>query len=213
MLKIGITGGIGSGKTVVCRLFALLGVPVYDADTRAKWVMNHDPVLRASLEAAFGPDTYTEAGLNRTFLAQLAFNSPEQLARLNALVHPRVGHDFAAWATAQQHAGHAYVLKEAALLYESGSWQQLDRIITVYAPQPIRERRVLHRDPHRTPQDVLNIIGKQLSEEEKLRRADFVVRNDDAEPVLPQVLALHAQLLALAATAAPAETPTAPSAR
>ncbi|GAB3827166.1 dephospho-CoA kinase [Hymenobacter jeollabukensis] len=213
MLKIGITGGIGSGKTVVCRLFALLGVPVYDADTRAKWVMNHDPVLRASLEEAFGPDTYNEAGLNRAFLAQLAFNNPEQLARLNALVHPRVGHDFAAWATAQQHAGHAYVLKEAALLYESGSWQQLDRIITVYAPQPIREQRVLHRDPHRTAQDVLNIIGKQLSEEEKLRRADFVVRNDDAEPVLPQVLALHAQLLALAATAASAETPTAPSAR
>ncbi|MCC3155995.1 dephospho-CoA kinase [Hymenobacter sp. 15J16-1T3B] len=211
MLKIGITGGIGSGKTVVCRLFALLGVPVYDADTRAKWVMNHDPVLRASLEAAFGPDTYIDAGLNRAFLAQLAFNDPEQLARLNALVHPRVGHDFAAWATAQQHAGHAYVLKEAALLYESGSWQLLDRIITVYAPQAIREQRVLHRDPHRTAQDVLNIIGKQLSEEEKLRRADFVVRNDDATPVLPQVLALHEQLLMLAATAAaPAETPTAP---
>jgi dephospho-CoA kinase len=199
MLKIGITGGIGSGKTVVCRLFALLGVPVYDADTRAKWVMNHDPVLRVDLTEAFGPDTYTAEGLNRTYLAQTAFNDPEKLARLNALVHPRVGHDFAAWASAQQHAGHAYALKEAALLYESGSWQQLDRIITVYAPQDIRQRRVLHRDPHRSAQDVLNIIGKQLSEEEKLRRADYVVRNDDQQPVLPQVLALHAQLQRLAA--------------
>ncbi|GAB2945867.1 dephospho-CoA kinase [Hymenobacter coalescens] len=213
MLKIGITGGIGSGKTVVCRLFALLGVPVYDADTRAKWVMNHDPVLRASLQEAFGPDTYTAEGLNRAYLAQRAFTDPEQLARLNGLVHPRVGHDFTAWATAQAHAGHAYVLKEAALLYESGSWQQLDRIITVYAPQAIRQQRVLQRDPHRTAQDVLNIIGKQLSEEEKLRRADYVIRNDDAQLVLPQVLALHVQLLALAATAAPAETPTGPSAR
>ncbi|OON70861.1 dephospho-CoA kinase [Hymenobacter sp. CRA2] len=211
MLKIGITGGIGSGKTVVCRLFALLGVPVYDADTRAKWVMNHDPVLHASLTAAFGPETYLPEGLNRTYLAQVAFNNPEQLARLNGLVHPRVGHDFAAWAKAQEHAGHAYVLKEAALLYESGSWQQLDRIITVYAPQAIRQQRVLHRDPHRTPQDILAIIGKQLSEEEKLRRADYVIRNDDQQLVLPQVLQLHEQLRALAAMAA--EIPTAPSAR
>lgn len=211
MLNIGITGGIGSGKTVVCRLFALLGVPVYDADTRAKWVMNHDPVLRQELLAAFGPDTYTEAGLNRTYLAQLAFNQPEQLTRLNGLVHPRVGQDFAVWAAAQQQAGHAYGLKEAALLYESGSWQQLDRIITVYAPQAIRERRVLRRDPHRSAQDVLNIMGKQLSEEEKLQRADYVVRNDDRQLVLPQVLRLHEELRALAATAS--ETPTAPSAR
>jgi dephospho-CoA kinase len=213
MLKIGITGGIGSGKTVVCQLFALLGVPVYDADTRAKWVMNHDPVLRAGLTEAFGPDIYSAEGLNRAYVIQAVFNDPERLARLNGLVHPRVGHDFAAWAAAQQQAGHAYVLKEAALLYESGSWQQLDRIITVYAPQPIREQRVLRRDPHRTPQDVLNIIGKQLSEEEKLQRADYVIRNDDAQLVLPQVLQLHGELQHLAATAAASETPTAPSSR
>lgn len=209
MLKVGITGGIGSGKTTVCRLFGVLGVPVYDADTRARWVMNHDPDLRAELMQAFGNEAYLpEGGLNRTHLAQVAFNHPEQLARLNALVHPRVGQDFARWAAARQQAGHPYILKEAALIYESGSWQQLDRIITVYAPQELRQRRVLHRDPHRTASDVLAIIGKQLSEEEKLRRADYVVHNDDRQLVLPQVLRLHEQLTALAALAPGAAAPT-----
>ncbi|WP_400192685.1 dephospho-CoA kinase [Hymenobacter sp. B81] len=200
MLKVGITGGIGSGKTVVCRLFALLGVPVYDADTRAKWVMRHDAVLRAELVAAFGAEAYLPEGEpNRVFLARQVFNDPAQLARLNGIVHPRVGLDFAEWAAAQQRAGHRYLLKEAALLFESGSYQQLDRIITVYAPQELRQRRVLGRDPHRTAADVLSIIGKQLSEEEKRRRADYVLINDDQQPLLPQVLALHAQLQQLAA--------------
>ncbi|GAA4390013.1 dephospho-CoA kinase [Hymenobacter koreensis] len=205
MLQVGITGGIGSGKTVVCRLFATLGVPVYDADTRAKWVMRHDATLRAELIAAFGPEAYLPSGeQNRTYLAAKAFNDPAELARLNSLVHPRVGADFAQWAAAQRQAGHPYLLKEAALLYESGSYKQLDRIITVYAPQELRQRRVLHRDPHRTPDDVLSIIGKQLSEEEKLQRADFVLYNDDQQPLLPQVLSLHEHLQMLAAVPAAA---------
>ena len=195
MLKIGITGGIGSGKSIVCRLFQVLGVPVYDSDARAKWVMSHDPQLREELLAAFGPETFDAAGhLNRPYLARVAFPDPAQLARLNALVHPRVGEDFATWAAAQAAEGHAYGLKEAALLYESGAYRQLDRIITVFAPQAIRQARVLRRDPHRTTQDVLTIIGKQLSEEEKLARADFVVYNDDEHLLIPQVLALDAEL-------------------
>ncbi|KAA9331293.1 dephospho-CoA kinase [Hymenobacter busanensis] len=202
MLKIGITGGIGSGKTVVCRLFAVLGVPVYDADTRAKWVMRHDPVLRHELIAAFGPEAYLPSGeQDRLYLARRVFNDPAQLERLNGIVHPRVGQDFADWAAAQQQAGHAYVLKEAALLYESGSYKQLDRIITVFAPQALRQQRVLRRDPHRTPDDVLSIIGKQLSEEEKRQRADFVLYNDDQQMLLPQVLALHEKIQALAGAA------------
>ncbi|TGE20657.1 dephospho-CoA kinase [Hymenobacter aquaticus] len=191
MLRIGITGGIGSGKSVVCRLFAVLGVPIYDADSRAKWVMAHDPVLRQELQAAFGVDTFDAQGqLNRAYLAQVAFNNPEQLARLNGLVHPRVGHDFEQWAQAQQAAGAPYILKEAALLYESGSYKQLDKIITVFAPQAVRQARVLRRDPHRTPDDVLAIIGKQMSEEEKLSRANHVLRNDDEHLLIPQVLKL-----------------------
>lgn len=155
MLKIGITGGIGSGKSVVCRLFQVLGAPVYDSDARAKWVMHHDPHLRDELLATFGPETFDAQGaLNRTYLARVAFPDPAQLARLNALVHPHVGRDFAEWVAARQTEGYPYILKEAALLYESGAYQQLDRIITVFAPAEVRHARVLHRDPHRTPDDI-----------------------------------------------------------
>ncbi|MCC2545812.1 dephospho-CoA kinase [Hymenobacter sp. BT175] len=199
MLRIGITGGIGSGKTVVCRLFQTLGVPVYDADTRAKWVMAHRPALRTELQNEFGPETFDAAGqLNRTYLAQVAFRDPARLARLNALVHPHVGLDFEEWATARQQAGHRYVLKEAALLYESGSWQVLDRVITVFAPLDVRQRRVLRRDPHRTPDDILNIVAKQMSEDEKRARADYVLLNDDQHLLIPQVLRLHEEFLTLA---------------
>ena len=193
MLRIGITGGIGSGKSIASRLFHALGVPVYDADTRARWLMENDGALRQELTAAFGPDTYDPAGrLNRPALAATVFGNPALLARLNALVHPHVGTDFERWATAQHKAGHAYVLKEAALLFEAGSYKQLDRIITVFAPLPVRQARVLRRDPHRSAADVQAIVAKQLSEEEKMQRADYVLTNDDVQPLLPQVLALHA---------------------
>ncbi|GAA4351720.1 dephospho-CoA kinase [Hymenobacter saemangeumensis] len=192
MQRIGITGGIGSGKSIVSRLFQVLGVPTYDADTRARWVMEHDALLKEQLREAFGHAIYNEQGqLNRPHLAQLVFPAPERLARLNALVHPRVGHDFEVWAQQQQQAGHAYVLKEAALLFESGSYQQLDAILVVAAPLAIRQARVLRRDPHRSAEEVSAIMAKQLSEEEKQRRADYLVWNDDARLVLPQVLALH----------------------
>ncbi|QDA60010.1 dephospho-CoA kinase [Hymenobacter jejuensis] len=196
MLRVGITGGIGSGKSVVCRLFKLLGVPVYDSDYQAKWLMANDLSLRTELQMAFGSETFDAHGqLNRTYLARMAFTDPAQLAVLNALVHPHVGRDFEQWATVQQQAGHAYVLKEAALLYESGAYRQLDKIITVFAPLAVRQTRVLHRDPHRTPDDVLNIVGKQMSEEEKMQRADYVLYNDDQHLLIPQVLKLHHELL------------------
>lgn len=199
MLKIGITGGIGSGKSIVGRLFTVLGVPLYDSDSRARQVMAHNPELRQELTTAFGPETFDAAGhLDRAYLARVAFPDPVQLARLNALVHPHVGRDFADWATARHTEGHAYVLKEAALLYESGAYKQLDRIITVFAPQALRQQRVLRRDPHRSAQDVLTIIGKQLSEDEKLARADYVVRNDDEHLLIPQVLQLDLEIKKLA---------------
>ncbi len=193
MLRIGVTGGIGSGKSMVCRLFQVLGAPVYDSDARARWLMGHDAELRAALAAAFGRATFNAAGqLDRVYLARVAFAEPTQLARLNAVVHPAVGRDFELWATAQQADGHRYLLKEAALLYESGAYRQLDHIVTVFAPQPVRQARVLRRDPHRTPADVLAIIGQQMSEEEKVQRAGYVVYNDDQQLLIPQVLALHA---------------------
>ncbi|SFQ31124.1 dephospho-CoA kinase [Hymenobacter arizonensis] len=197
MLRIGITGGIGSGKSIVSRLFHALGVPIYDADTRARWVMENDAELREQLSAAFGPTTYDAAGrLNRPVLAGTVFNNPALLAQLNSLVHPHVGTDFERWATAQQQARHPYVLKEAALLFEAGSYRQLDRIITVFAPVAVREARVLRRDPHRSPADVQAIMAKQLSEEEKMNRADYVLTNDEVLPLLPQVLALHTEFSA-----------------
>jgi dephospho-CoA kinase len=194
MLRIGITGGIGSGKSVVCRLFQLLGAPVYDSDYRAKWIMAHDESLRAELLAAFGAQTFTPTGqLDRTYLAKVAFADPAQLSRLNALVHPHVGRDFETWASVQQQAGRPYLLKEAALLYESGAYRQLDRIITIFAPQAVRQARVLRRDPHRSAADILAIVDKQMSEEEKMQRADYIIYNDDQQLLLPQVVALDEQ--------------------
>ncbi|MBH8560229.1 dephospho-CoA kinase [Hymenobacter negativus] len=193
MLRIGITGGIGSGKSIVSRLFHALGVPIYDADTRARWVMENDVELRQQLTDAFGPSTYDATGrLNRPVLAGTVFNNPALLAQLNGLVHPHVGTDFERWAEAQAQAGHPYVLKEAALMFEAGSYKQLDRVITVFAPLAVRAARVLQRDPHRSPADVQAIMAKQLSEEEKMARANYVLTNDDVQPLLPQVLALHA---------------------
>ncbi|MBO2008519.1 dephospho-CoA kinase [Hymenobacter negativus] len=192
MLRIGITGGIGSGKSIASRLFHALGTPIYDADTRARWVMENDPELRQQLAAAFGPNTYDENGrINRPMLAGTVFNTPALLAQLNGLVHPQVGLDFERWAAAQQQAGFRYVLKEAALLFEAGSYKQLDRIITVFAPLAVRATRVLRRDPHRSAADVKSIMAKQLSEEEKMQRADYILTNDDVHPLLPQVLTLH----------------------
>ncbi|MHC2992191.1 dephospho-CoA kinase [Pontibacter sp. HJ8] len=192
MLKIGITGGIGVGKTIVCRMFQVLGIPVYDADTRAKWVMQYDPQLKEELQEAFGTAAYTPEGqLNRTYLSSVVFNNPERLALLNALVHPHVGTDFEKWAAA--HAAAPYVIKEAALMFESESWRQMDEIIAVFAPLDVRMKRLLQRDQHRTEADIRAIISKQLKEEEKMARAHHIVYNDDKQLIIPQVLALHEQ--------------------
>ncbi|KAA9331811.1 dephospho-CoA kinase [Adhaeribacter soli] len=196
MLKIGITGGIGTGKSIVCRIFELLGVPVYDSDHRAKQVMACNPQLKEELIAAFGPKTFNEQGLDRTFLAKMVFHNAEKLQLLNSLVHPRVKQDFVDWVS--ENAGAPYVLKEAALMFETEAWRQVDKMITVYAPLDIRMKRLLERDTHRTQTDLENIIAKQLPEEEKIRRADYVVYNDDSQLVIPQVLALHKEFLSLA---------------
>ena len=198
MLKVGITGGIGTGKSVVCRIFALFGIPVYDSDARAKWVMHHHPQLRQELISTFGPEVFDAATnqLNRPYLARLAFADPAQLTLLNQLVHPRVKQDFIDWA-AQQNA--PYVLKEAALMYETEAHQQVTKMITVTASLALRQTRLLTRDPHRTLTDIQAIMDKQLPEAEKIKKADFVVYNNDQQLVIPQALAIHQQLLTWAA--------------
>lgn len=192
-LQVGITGGIGAGKTLVCRVFAILGVPIYDADTRAKWLMNSDEELVAAIKNLFGEQSYQEGKLNRAHLSKAAFRQPELLEKLNGLVHPKVGEDYKEWVKANENA--RYSLKEAALLFESGSYKALDKVIQVSAPEELRMRRVLKRDPHRTEEDIRKIMDQQWSEQEKIDLSDFVIENDGTELVIPQVLRIHSTLL------------------
>lgn len=188
-LQIGITGGIGSGKSFVCNIFKHLEIPVYDADSRAKRLMNTDAQLKQALVIAFGKETYSQSGLNRAYLADKVFNDSDKVKELNAIVHPAVGNDYKAWVEQNQHKH--YVIKEAALMFESGSAKLLDKVIYVHAPIDLRIARVKKRDPQRTEESIRAIISKQLSAEEMRSRADFVIENDEKEMLLPQVISLH----------------------
>ena len=202
MLKVGITGGIGSGKSTVCSVFRFLGIAVYEADSRAKWLMEHDAVICTGLTNWLGEDIYSDEGrLDRQRLAKLIFNDSSALARVNALVHPRVAVDFEAWAAEKEANGSEYVLKEAAILFESGSHMVLDTNIAVVAPQALRVARVMARDAA-SEEQVLARIRNQWSDEQRLALAEFTIRNDECELVLPQVLDLHQLLLGRAAESA-----------
>jgi dephospho-CoA kinase len=187
---IGVTGGIGSGKSLICKIFSCLGVPVYDADSRAKSIMTSDDVLTERIKATFGDGSYdTNGSLNRSFLASEVFSSNDKLEKLNQLVHPRVQLDFENWVEGNKMQ--PYVVKEAALLLESGSYKKLDQIIVVSSPVDVRMQRVLARDRHRSESDIRQIMSNQISEEEKIKKAHFVILNDETQLVIPQVLKLH----------------------
>lgn len=190
-LKIGITGGIGSGKTFICKLFEALGIPVYNADEEAKRLMNSDARIKEKLIEQFGEATYKEGRLDRAFLADMVFSDKEKLELLNSIVHPIVIQEAKDWAERQTTR---YSLKEAALLFESGSYKDLDYTILVTAPIDIRIQRVIERDGA-TEQQVRERMNKQLSDEEKLQLADFVIVNDGITPLLPQVWTLHQKFL------------------
>ncbi|QHS60104.1 dephospho-CoA kinase [Chitinophaga agri] len=197
MLKIGITGGIGSGKSTVAKIFALLGVPVYYADDAAKTIMQTDKLLIEQVKKHFGAQIYDANNvLDRAALGKIVFNDKDKLELLNSLVHPATIRHSDEWAD-QQTA--PYVIKEAALLFESGSFQYLDKCIGVYAPQPLRIHRVMKRD-NIGRADVLARMHKQIDDNIKMKLCDYIIRNDDQEMVIPQVLALHQQLLTLAAS-------------
>jgi len=192
-LKIGITGGIGSGKSTVCQIFEILGIPVYYADDRAKWLMANDPMLKSQIQDTFGSESYDlDGGLNRKFLAEKVFSNPEEVKKINSLVHPAVGNDFEKWAETQNAP---YVLKEAALIFESGGEKKLDGVINVSSPIKIRIARVLMRDPHRSEEQINQIINQQLPDEEKNSKADFVIKNSDNKMLIPQVLEIHSKLI------------------
>lgn len=193
-LQVGITGGIGSGKSLVCRIFLCLGTPVYDADSHAKKLMTTDGILISNIKKEFGDLSYnTDGSLNRKHLSATVFNDTGKLEKLNSLVHPRVAYDYEQWVL--RHGHHPYVLKEAALLYETGSYQQLDKIVVVTAPDELRIERVVRRDPQRSKEQVKAIIKQQMPQVEKVKRADFVVVNDETTLLIPQVLDLHAVFL------------------
>jgi len=194
MLKIGITGGIGSGKTTICRIFETLGIPVFYADTAAKELMVKDPLLMAGVSDAFGLESYFNNGtLNNKHIANIVFNHPEELARLNALVHPAVFRAFDHWLV-NVPATVPYILKEAALLFESGSYKMCDLSILVSAPLQVKLDRVIQRDGVSEAQ-VRARMDKQFTDEEKMKMADFCILNEEGSSVVMQVLALHQQFL------------------
>ena len=193
MLRIGLTGGIGSGKSVVANIFKVLGIPVFDADTEAKLIMEKDEQLALSIQKLFGEETYTDKKLNRKYLANIVFDDPGRLEQLNSLVHPAAILAANTWMSQQTTP---YVVKEAALLFESKSASQLDFIVGVYAPKTLRIKRVMERD-NATLEKVVARMSRQIDEEEKMRLCDFIVVNNEEQLVIPQVLQLHEKLLSM----------------
>lgn len=198
VLKVGITGGIGSGKTTVCKLFEQLGVPIYYADDRAKYLMQHEHYLIDLIKQNFGAEVYDNGGvLNRRLLAEKVFNNTEKLALLNSLVHPAVFRDTERFVEQQQIKNLPYAMKEAALLVETGSYKSLNKLIVVTAPLELRIQRVAARDGA-TRDEILARMRNQLPEEEKIKLADYIITNDkDEEHLKQQVLNIHEQLLEL----------------
>jgi dephospho-CoA kinase len=200
MLRVGITGGIGSGKSTVAKVFEVLGIPVYYADDAAKRLMNEDKELKEKIQQHFGNDMYKDGKLDRKQMAELVFSSPGKLDQLNKLVHPATIADAENWMKRHALAGgqtSAYTLKEAALIFESGAQENLDYVIGVSAPAPLRIQRTMKRD-NITREEVIARMDKQMDETIKMKLCDFVIKNDEQEMLLPQILVLHEKLLSMA---------------
>lgn len=189
-LQIGITGGIGSGKSLVCKIFQKFGTAAYDADNRAKYLMTTDGILIKGIRKEFGDLSYDKLGnLNRSHLSAAVFANRAKLEKLNALVHPRVELDYTRWV--EQHRDCDYVIKEAALLFETDSYKKLDKVMVVFSPMEMRIERILMRDSHRSVEQIKDIMKQQWPDEDKLSKADYVIYNDERHAVIPQALRLH----------------------
>lgn len=193
MLKIGLTGGIGSGKTTVANIFKVLGIPVFDADTVAKDLMENNWGLREQLINHFGPLVFAKEGLNRKWLANIVFKDPYELDILNSIVHPITLQAAADWFLKQEAP---YAIKEAALMFEAGAGSGLDFVIGVFAPQQLRIQRVMLRDGLKR-NEVLERMERQVSDSIKMKLCDFVIINDDQQMLTQQVLDLHKKFIAL----------------
>lgn len=195
MIKVGITGNIGSGKTTVCRIFEILGVPVYYADDRAKELLQSDKEIIEQVKKLFGDDVYDANNrIDKKRVAHVVFNEPEFLKQYEAIIHPAVIRDGEKWF--QRHAQFPYAIKEAALLFESGGYKHLDKTICVTAPVNIRIKRIQERDGLDT-EDILARMRNQMAEAEKVELSDFIIYNDGTAPLIRQVLNIHEKLLEL----------------
>jgi dephospho-CoA kinase len=194
--KIGLTGGLGSGKSTVAYIFEVLGVPVYYADVASKRLMNVDKKVKEAVQTAFGKEVYPQGKLDRKYLAEIVFNDENKLALLNSIVHPATLQDTADWMDKQTSP---YAIKEAALIFESDADKHLDFVIGVKAPLQLRLQRAMQRDKI-SEDEIMRRISKQMNEEEKLNQCDFIIVNDEKQMVIPQVLVLHQNFLHLANT-------------
>lgn len=190
MKRIGLTGNIGSGKTIIASCFEVLNIPVFNADNVAKLLMNKDINLKQSLIAEFGKDVFLNNELNRKYLSKLAFNNDLVLKRLNALVHPVIQEAFEKWSIQQSGA---YIIKEAAILFESNTYQSLDAIICISCPEEIRLKRILQRDDL-SEKEVRQRMSHQWTEEKKISLSDYTITNDNSCLVMPQILSIHNRL-------------------
>ena len=191
-MRVGITGGIGSGKTTVCRIFEALGVPVYYADAEAKRLYAENKELVTLLLDIYGPQVMDNGAINKTFLRSVAFGSAEEAEKLNRLVHPFVFEHYEKWCVG--HKDQAYTIKEAAILFESGSYKRVHKAIGVVAPEELRIQRVINRDQS-TREEVLKRMQKQWPQEKIEALCDYTIHNDETQSLIEQVRTLHSQLL------------------
>ena len=198
MLRVGLTGGIGSGKSTVAAIFEVIGIPVTYADAEAKRLMNEDAGLREAISRHFGSEAYHGGSLDRKYLAAKVFTDAEKLRLLNSLVHPVTIREGKKWMQ-EQAALHPYAIREAALLFETTAAGELDFIIGVSAPQALRIYRATRRDGV-DRDEVLRRMRNQIDEDIKMRLCDAIVYNDETRPVIPQVVELHQKLIALSKT-------------
>lgn len=192
MLKIGLTGGIGSGKTTVATIFNSFGIPIYNSDVRAKYIMNSNIELIHSIKKLLGEESYIDGQLNRPYISKKVFTTPSLLQQLNNLVHPKVAKDFDEWCF--KHRNESFVIKEAAILIESKAYLSLDKVIVVNAPKDIRIQRVLKRD-NSNLDAVKARINNQIIEEERNKYADFVINNDGEASLILQVKKIIKELI------------------
>lgn len=193
MKCIGLTGGIGSGKTMVARIFSMLNVPVYNSDEAGRKITNKDPLVKSSIKEQFGADMYdNQDNLNREKLSAIVFNDSSALSKLNAIIHPAVAHDFKMWCAIQSSP---FVIKETAILFEHGLDKQLDGVIVVEAPDDLRIKRVMHRNGI-TDDAIRQRIQQQLPQDELISRADWVIHNNEEQLLIPQVLEIYSRITA-----------------